>query len=531
MTISFDLLTRPWIPCVRDDGTAATLGLQATLAEAHTLRELGGESPLATAALYRLLLAVLHRVYDGPADYDAWGAIWDARQFDAARLGAYFDRWRPRFDLFHPQRPFYQAADARVKKPKSLTALVHHVASGNNATLFDHHTDEGGLTLTPPEAARMVVVAQSFGMGGLSGLEQKFTGAPWVGGIIFFVQGKTLFETLVLNMLEYSEGAELPCKRTSRDGPVWEQDDPFKPDRAQPYGYLDYLTWQNRRILLFPEETPGGIVIWEMTVAPALRLGEGLLDPQKHYRRDKKLGPLALRFNEDRALWRDSAAIFDVRGADYRPPPVLKWLGELVGDGLLRKADQQRMLALGMANDKAKVEFYRSEQWPLPLAYLDERAGQVLVEALQNITKTAEDVSSQLWGAMRTLAQLTLCPESDLEGAHQPAREDLDAITNQWDVKRRYWSRLEVPFRRILELTPQDKDAALTEWQQTLRRTAWDAFNSIAEDLANDPRALKAFVRAQGQLAGGLRKVLPQDDGAAGKEAATRPREIENFIS
>lgn len=513
MTVSYDLLTQPWIPCVREDGAAAMLGLQATLAEAHTLRELGGESPLVTAALYRLLLAVLHRVYDGPADYDAWGALWDARRFDAARLGAYFDRWRDRFDLFHPERPFYQAADKRVK-PKSLTALVHHVASGNNATLFDHHTDDGGLTLTPAEAARMVVAAQSFGMGGLSGLEQKFTGAPWVGGSIFFVQGQTLFETLALNMLSYGEDESPPCRRTSRDRPVWEQDDPFKPDRAQPYGYLDYLTWQNRRVLLFPEETSDGVIIREMTVAPALRLGEGLLDPQKHYREDKKLGWLALRFNEDRALWRDSAAILDVRGSGYRPPLVLKWLGELVNNGRLRKADQQRMLALGMANDKAKVEFYRSEQWPLPLAYLDEQSGRVLVEALQTITKTAEDVSSQLWGAMRTLAQLILCPESDLEGAHQPAREDLDAITNQWDVKRRYWSRLEIPFRRTLEQVPQDKDAALTAWQQTLRRTAWEAFGSIADDLANDPRALKAYVKAQGQLAGGLKKALPQDEGA-----------------
>ncbi len=518
MTVSFDLQTQPWIPCVRLDGTAATLGLQATLAEAHTLRELGGESPLVTAALYRLLLAVLHRVYDGPADYDAWGEIWAARRFDAVRLNDYFDRWRDRFDLFHPQRPFYQAADDRVK-PKSLTALVHHVASGNNATLFDHHTDDGGLTLTPPEAARMVITAQSFGMGGLSGLDQKFTGAPWVGGIIFFVQGKTLFETLTLNMLEYSNGADPPCKRTSQDRPVWEQDDPFTPNRAQPYGYLDYLTWQNRRILLFPEETPEGIMIREMTVAPALRLGEGLLDPQKHYRKDEKLGRLALRFSEDRALWRDSAAIFDVRGGGHRPPLAFKWLGELVGEELLHKADQQRTLALGMANDKAKVEFYRSEQWPLPLAYLDE---QTLVEALKEITQMAEDVSNQLWFAMRTLALLLLKPDVDPQDKGVKIPPEVGNMAQQWDVKRRYWSRLEIPFRRVLEWVPQDRDAALTEWQQTLRRTAWDAFNSIAEDLANDPRALKAFVTAQGQLAGGLKKALPQDRSMEGGTAATK---------
>ena len=514
MTVSYDLRTQPWIPCVRNDGAAVTLSLQATLAEAHTLREPGGESPLVTAALYRLLLAVLHRVYAGPADPGAWGAIWDARQFDAARLNAYFDRWGDRFDLFHPERPFYQAPDDRVK-PKSVTALVHHVASGNNATLFDHHTDEGGLALTPPEAARMVVVAQTFGMGGLSGIPGvAFTGAPWVGGIVLLVQGKTLFDTLVLNMLAYNENEKPPCQRTSRDRPAWEQDDPFSPERQIPHGYLDYLTWQNRRVLLFPAETANGVLVREMTVAPALRLDAEVYDPQKHYRIDKKLGHLALRFNEDRALWRDSAAIFEMRGDDYHPPLALKWLGQLQKYTSLNKADQQRMLALGMANDKAKVEFYRSEQWPLPLAYLDEESGPVLVEALKEITQTAENVSSQLWGAMRTLAQLLLCPESDLEGAHQPHPDDINAITRQWDVKRRYWSRLEIPFRRTLEFVPRDKGAAMIDWQQTLRRTAWNAFDSIAEDLSNDPRALKAYVKARGQLAGGLKKALPQDNGA-----------------
>ncbi|MBN2002687.1 MAG: type I-E CRISPR-associated protein Cse1/CasA [Anaerolineae bacterium] len=517
MTVSYDLLTQPWIPCVREDGAAAMLGLQAVLAEAHTLRELGGESPLVTAALYRLLLAVLHRVYDGPADPDAWGEIWDARRFDAARLSAYFDRWRDRFDLFHPERPFYQAADKRVKS-KSVTALVHHVASGNNATLFDHHTDGGGLTLTSPEAARMLVAAQSFGMSGLSGLEQKFTSAPWVGAIIFFVLGKTLFETLALNMLEYSEAPALPCRRTAEDRPVWEQDDPFNPDRGQPYGYLDYLTWQNRRIRFFPEETTEGAIVREMTIAPALQLTDGLLDPQKHYRNDKKAGWLALRFNEDRALWRDSAAIFSARSSDYHPPLVLGWLSELVGENLLRKADQQRILALGMASDQAKVEFYRSEQWPLPLAYLDEQTGKALVEALQNITQMTEDVSGQLWGATRTLALLLLKPDADTQDKSAKIPPEVGNIMKQWDVKRRYWSRLEIPFRRALEAVPQDKDAALTEWQQTLRRVAWEAFNSIAEDLANDPRALKAFVKAQGQLAGGLKKVLPED-GAEAEEA------------
>ena len=324
-------------------------------------------------------------------------------------------------------------------------------------------------------------------------------------------------------MLPYSEDEQPPCHRTAKDCPAWEQDDPFKPDRAQPYGYLDYLTWQNRRVLLFPEETPSGVVVREMTAAPALRLDAEVLDPQKHYRKDDKRGLVLLRFDEERALWRDSAALFSVQASEYHPPLVLKWLGELRKYTSLRKTDQQRILALGMATNSkqvAKVEFYRSEQWPLPLAYLDEQSGQVLVEALKHITQTAEDVSSQLWFAMRTLALLLLKPDVDPQDKNVKIPPEVGDVMEQWDVKRRYWSQLEIPFRRMLEFVPRDKDAALTDWQQTLRRVAWNAFDSIAEDLANDPHALKAYVKAQGQLAGGLKKVLPQDEGMAAEAQA-----------
>ena len=121
MTVSFDLITQPWVPCVDGEGRPLELGLAETLARSHELRELEGESPLVTAALHRLLLAVLHRVF-GPAGYESWRALWEAEQFDAAALDAYFDRWRDRFDLFHPTRPFYQAADARVAIPIQPTA-------------------------------------------------------------------------------------------------------------------------------------------------------------------------------------------------------------------------------------------------------------------------------------------------------------------------------------------------------------------------------------------------------------------------
>lgn len=503
MTLSFNLTDAPWIPCMDASGRAVELSLRETLTRAHELREIGGESPLVTAAIYRLLLAVLHRIHNGPASYAAWAVLWEAGRFDPASIKAYLAQWRERFDLFHPERPFYQRADDTLK-PKSLAALVYDVASGNNATLFDHHTEADSLAMSPAQAARALLAAQAFGLAGLCLPGRPFTDAPCARGIIFLAQGDTVFETLLLNLIRYDD--EHPMPRRPQDRPAWEMDDPFKPNRQIPLGYLDYLTWQNRCVLYLPEETPDGPLVREMTLGPGLRLDTSVADPMKHYRKDEKRGLLPLRFSEDRALWRDSAALFSLSRPEYRPPLAFNWLAGMVGEGILKREQTRRMLALGMANDQAKVEFFRAERWPLPLAYLQD---EPLVENLRTALEMAEAVSNQLWGAARTLATLFLCPEADHEGARQPAPEDLNKVMGQWDVKRRYWAQLEPPFRLMLETLPADRDSALAEWQRTLRRAAWSAFDGVAENLAANPRTLKAAVRARDQLAAGLAKTLP----------------------
>jgi CRISPR system Cascade subunit CasA len=512
MDVSFDLLREPWIACIGKDGRPIELGLRDALVRAHELRELAGESPLVTAALYRLLLAVLHRVF-GPADQEEWGRLWEAGRWDAAALDPYFARWRHRFDLFHPERHFYQAADDRVK-PKSVVSMIHDVASGNNATLFDHHTEADGMTLTPSQAARMLVAAQAFGLAGLSGLPQKFTDGSCTRGVIFLAAGETLFETLALNCVSYPDNAVMPCFPDDR--PCWEMDDPYTPDRSIPRGYLDYLTWQNRRMLLLPESLGGGVVVRRMTMAPALRLDSTVQDPMKHYRLDEKRGPVILRFREERALWRDSAALFRLHGQADRPPRVFHWLADLIAEDRLPKQYTPRYLALGMANDQAKVEFYRSERMPLPLDYLKS---ETLVESLATALQMAEDTARQLWGAASTLATEILYPAKDPgERLSEPQRQSRDALVAQWAVERRYWSRLEVPFRRTLVALPIGKESALESWRTTLIRTAREAFDPVTDSLDNSPRTLKAMVHARGQMEAGLAKALPEAAASNRKE-------------
>ena len=354
-------------------------------------------------------------------------------------------------------------------------------------------------------------MGQAFGLAGLSGVEEKFTDSPCARGVLFFVEGETLFETTVLNLTRLEE--QVSSASGTSDAPAWEMDNPFEDGRTIPLGPLDYLTWQNRRILLIPAYSLQGLEVREATLAPGLRLDSKVLNPMKSFRRDEKRGWLPRRFSEDRALWRDSVALFRLGIPDQRPPQVFDWLAELAAEGFLDPGITRSALALGMANDQAKVDFIRAEKIPVPLAYLRNNA---LVESLAEALQMAEAASRQLWGAARTMATILLSFHAGTEGARQPLREDLDSAMGPWSIERRFWSHLETPFHSLIEELPRSREIALDDWRRVLVRHAWEAFDAAAEGVGSSPRALKAVVRGRDQLAAGLANALPVQALATG---------------
>ncbi len=513
---SFNLVDEPWLPCVQLNGTAVTLNLRDTLTQAHQLQTLTGDSPPQTAALHRFLLAILHRVF-GPADYDEWADLWQAEKFDPDRLNAYLDRWRHRFDLFDPERPFYQAPDPRVKL-KSTINLSHDRASGNNATLFDHHTEEIGEILTLPQAARALITAQAFALAGLSGITQKFTDGACAGGIIFLVEGDDLKQTFLLNMIMYPPDSEDMFPHHKQDKPAWEMDDPFKPDRPYTFGYLDYLTWQNRRILLQPQQVNSEVIVRNMTMGPALRFEPSLRDPMKHYRLDDKLGALATSFSEDRVLWRDSAAFFTFQDSSERkvlPPTTFHWLRGLAAPDVryLEKHKLYRCLALGMSKKQAKVFFFREERLPLPLDYLTDKS---LVDSLAYALERTATVAFDLVQAARRVGMFLQVSDADGKQWGELNTNAKTAITN-WvaftGIERHYWANLDIPFQTfMINLAQQDRESVLTNWLERLRATALDAFDQAAQYAGTGPRSFKAVVRGRNYLNYRLNQLIPKKE-------------------
>lgn len=542
---SFDLLTQPWLPCLPLESDMPVMrSLPDALAEAHLYRELVADSPLVSVALHRLLLAVLHRAYMGPRTTTEWHTLRNAGRFDAERVRRYLadPRWRTHFDLFDARRPFYQTPAMADADPISVAKLSIERASGNNITLFDHTTG-ATASFTPAEAARNLVAFQQYALGG--GVSHPFhlVDAPLARDYTTIVRGKTLFETLLLNLRRYDDEAppfQLPL---ADDSAWWERERDPEPDRAgtMPRGYCDYLTWQSRRVHLVYDETTG--VIRQCQVGQNLKLSPlaESLDPFKAYRQDAQRGLISRILSKEKAAWRDSHALLEEArpdGSGGSRPEIFQWLATLFPTTFRNPSPSFAFEVIGYLTDgpQGAVILWRRDRLPLPMRFLaaDEH-GKALRDELASGLKVAEEVS-QLFRAvsipvkskagkaykspspMRILAEglLTMSPD------RKPDLKDITNLIDHFAAGRTYWAALEPPFRTFMLAlahdpasgqTPDDYDdyyhAVLSRWKEDIRAIARRTFDDLVAALESDAQSLRAAALAQRQFNWLLTVMLP----------------------
>ncbi|MBK7216479.1 MAG: type I-E CRISPR-associated protein Cse1/CasA [Candidatus Promineofilum sp.] len=136
------------------------------MAESHALYDIAGDTPPQTAALYRLLIAILLRVYRPAADdFAVWQEMWRSLTWDMDRINAYLDEWRHRFDLFATGRRFYQSDsdDSRVAPNNHQPQIWQQVSV--IILCLTMTTTQGDRRYLRQEAARDLITVQAFGFG------------------------------------------------------------------------------------------------------------------------------------------------------------------------------------------------------------------------------------------------------------------------------------------------------------------------------------------------------------------------------
>jgi CRISPR system Cascade subunit CasA len=509
--VNFNLVDEPFIPCLLQDGTRREFNLLEALLRAQEIRELRDESPVVTIALHRLLLAILYRNF-GPANLPAWKRLWQAGHFDPATLTTYFEKWRDRFDLFDDEHPFYQTGGMTSEKPLPIAALLDERSCNNNATLFDHSTNECGPGIKPAMAARGLVARQGFALGlGVSpdvtirGKVVK-TGnrkdGPLARGLLVLVRGDNLFQTLLCNLTQYTA--------SQTDLPIWEHTDPESlVGQARVEGRVDLYSFQCRRLRLVLPREEGQPDITRVYFAQGRALHPDERDPMKPYRRDEKRGWLEFGVSEEKAIWRDSSALLELASDADQPFAALNWVAQAASHGIIPRHTTYSLetFAVGTQPGKAtSIILWRHDRMPLPLAYLGDRN---LVAALKAALSIAEEMARALRSAAWLTGCVALAPDSTRKADTDRVRAFVDALAPE----RLYWSRLEVRFRSFLLDLPGDGSQAhrsrqIEEWTLiVLRKVALDAFAERVGQLDTSARLLRALAVGQRHLGAELVRI------------------------
>lgn len=475
----FNLLEEPWIP-VLQEGRVMEASIREALLNASDIVRIETPHPLEEVALHRLLLAVLHRALRGPCDeFDALDIL-DAGSFPKSALDTYFDRFGNRFFLFHANAPFFQIADLPDEKLKPWVFLRPEMASGNNPTLFDHTTEEDFPTASYAEAARALVMHQSFAPGGLL---RRFgvgsaKGAPLAGANAFIPTGDTLFETLVFNLVPYRSEADLP---------IWEAR-PLQLEEVKGYrtkwplsGITRVYTWPARGVRLLDE---GGGVRYMAYGPGVLPEKVAFRDPMVAYRMDKKESLLPLRFSMEKSFWRDFEALHPAVGG--------VWPATLVHTENLLPKERASLRVFGHITNHAKILDMRREVYPLPPGFLSPVAQNDLEAGL----KKAENLGKGLKKIANSLARGVL-------GGKDP--KAIRQFAQSIPLERRYWAQLDGVFSEFL--TRVGKEEALLWWTRELEQAARSAWDATRIAVGTEARHLKALAEGERALRALLRKL------------------------
>ncbi|MGA5120903.1 type I-E CRISPR-associated protein Cse1/CasA [Streptomyces pseudogriseolus] len=463
--LSFDLLSRPWIQVLRRDGSEDELSLLQVFAQADDVQRVLGDLATQEFALVRLLLAVAHDALAGPADIDEWTELW--RNPDCfAPVQTYLAEHRERFDLLHPLTPFFQTPGLRTAKDEvfSLNRIVADVPAGEpffSARLPD--VDR----LTFAEAAGWVVHVHAYDTSGIKtgmvdddrvkGGKVYPLGTGWAGGLGgVFVEGKTLRETLLLNLVA-ADTDELDFFPDDR--PAWRRA-PCGPgsDGRSATGLRDLYTWQSRRVRLhYDADGVHGVVLGYGD--PLTSRNMHRLEPMTSWRRspaqEKKLGqsPVYLPLEHDpaRSAWRGIAALLADRleesGGTEGPlrlrPRILEWVARLVTEGHLSRRFLVRARVAGVryGTQQSVVDEVVDDRLVMPVVLLhaqDPTYAQQAISAAEDADRAVRVLGDLAADLARTTGSEEEGPKSaaragGFDALDQPYRDWLSAMAEAVD--------------------------------------------------------------------------------------------------
>lgn len=359
---TYNLTAEHWIPIVYVDGHTGMASLRSVFQEAPKIRELSGDIPQQKIPMIRLLLAIMYRVFceqakdkNNDEKLNLWLDFWNSGQFNQDMIDQYFNSYHNCFYLVGGNKPFMQVPDLQYASEKEYSEISEVLADvpKPGKFLFSQRSQQSLGEISLDEAARWLIFFQAYDTAGIktpvvgnTHIKQGKVFAPkdsvgtgWLGAIGGVInEGRTLFETLMLNWCLFDGKTESTLLGNQEDTVPWERDTPL-PDieyRSNPMGPADLFTWQDRRICLVPNESMSGIIgivscYGDILTAVDKQAFETMTVWRLSAAQQKKLNtahiPVMPRtLDPSKALWRGLGPLLATSGEDDLRPGVVRWL-------------------------------------------------------------------------------------------------------------------------------------------------------------------------------------------------------------
>jgi CRISPR system Cascade subunit CasA len=516
-TPAFNLLDEPWIPVQTHSGEGHEVSLTDALLNARDYTALAETSPPNLIALYRLLLAVLHRALTtqhGPWK-DADRARWFRDGLPESPIRNYLEHWRDRFWLFHSTHPFMQVATLATLPETAETRFSCSILSLDQfygPEMFDHRVYWQGPRNTVAVLRGFLGYLQFVPGGFFPGKKLKTSekAGPLANSAAVLVIGANLEQTLLLNLHPYDA-------RREDDRPIWEKDAP-KADllRASPTfatGTDDRYTHLSRSTLLERQDTPTQLDLIHFAAGISLADDPNAPDPMVAYRYSEKGEPIRVSFVEGRSIWRDLPALLaDPEGQNAKPPAVLSNARNLYDALGLMDADIS-VLTAGLASDQAKLLRWRIDRIALPQAMLTnpEAAAELRAQV-----RFSDEVFFRLRGVYADMIALTM-PDPRHKDTKARARE----ILVNGPAAAVFFSTAERALPKLMhQIAAGDIDAADRDWRATLVEAAKQSWEATRRSLGDSPAVLRADARTYPRFSGLLNSLVQSITESTAEEAA-----------
>lgn len=503
---AFNLLDESWIPVRVHSGEVVEVSLTDALLKSREYAALAETSPPNLIALYRVLLATLHRSLT--TRHGKWSDKDRARWFSAglpeAPIRAYLESWRERFWLFHPSEPFMQVAvlaetaETREKLKSRIQAVLEG-ANGNTPVVFDHSLDEAPSPSSCALACRNLLGFLQFTPGGLvKTLRDSDKAGALANTAAVMPVGATLLETLVLGLHPFD------ARRTD-DLPSWEHAAPnvamllVEPTLAT--GPNDRYTRLSRAVLLSPDAEAAQVRRIRFAAGLALSEDPNAPDPMACYRINKEGKAIRISYTEGRSIWRDLPSMVpDPSKSQDIPAAALGWAANLYS-ALGDEDSAVQVLTAGLASDQAKLLRWRAERIELPRAMLTQPDAAAF---LRLRVRFGEEVYSRLRGIYSDMVAETM-PDPK----HKDTKARARAILANGPTAAVFFSAAERALPKLMQqIATGDIDAADRDWKAALTEAAKQSWEATRRSLGDSPDVLRADARTWPRFCGLLKTLV-----------------------